>query len=331
MQPFTKISLQCITAAATFFCAGLLVGQVAHFNLGETQVSFFKETRLAENFKYINPLLECSSNLSNSIPVNKLQNDISTYIQKLIAQKLLTAASVYYHDLNNGPTFNINGNALFSPASLIKVPMLIAVLRVAEDDPKILTKELSVDDVAEYDNQDIVPGSKLELHKKYKVEDIVTHMIVYSDNVAYDLLLKNIVTPSKLGEVYNDLGVDITRAAADPGGNVISIKDYSSFFRILYNASYLSKEMSERALSILAQVKFSEGLVAGVPGGTVVAHKFGERAYAETSEVQLHDCGIIYKPNKPYLLCVMTRANKPEALISTISNISQMVYSFNGD
>ena len=162
-------------------------------------------------------------------------------------------------------------------------------------------------------------------NQKYTVDELIRRMIVYSDNMAYNLLNDN-VNGSVVMSVYNDLGVDISSAQANPNGNIISVTGYSSFFRILYNSSYLNRDMSEKALKYLSQSVFTQGLVAGVPNDIVVSHKFGERQYLDTGEKQLHDCGIIYDPDTPYLLCVMTRGNNFSNLISTIKNISNMVY-----
>jgi len=96
---------------------------------------------------------------------------------------------------------------------------------------------------------------------------------------------------------------------------------------MLYNASYLNKELSEKALQYLSEVDFKQGLVSGVPQGIVVAHKFGEKVFGSSAEIkQLHDCGIVYYPRHPYLLCVMTRGASFEYLDDTIRQISSLVY-----
>jgi beta-lactamase class A len=66
-------------------------------------------------------------------------------------------------------------------------------------------------------------------------------------------------------------------------------------------------------------------LVAGVPAGIPVAHKFGETGQVG-GERQLHDCGIVYYPNSPYILCIMTRGNNFEELPNIIKQISSEVY-----
>jgi len=95
--------------------------------------------------------------------------------------------------------------------------------------------------------------------------------------------------------------------------------------RILYNSSYLNFEMSNKALMLLTQTDFPNGLVAGVPDSVVVAHKFGEQKNGD--EQQLHDCGIVYYQENPYILCVMTKGYEIPELASIIKEISQQVYN----
>jgi beta-lactamase class A len=96
------------------------------------------------------------------------------------------------------------------------------------------------------------------------------------------------------------------------------------FIRVLYNASYLSREMSEKALDYLLASDYKDGLVAGLPPGTQVAHKFGE--YEREDMNQLHDCGIVYYPRHPYILSVMTRGSDKQMMADTIAEISRLIY-----
>ncbi|MCX6719655.1 MAG: serine hydrolase [Candidatus Staskawiczbacteria bacterium] len=59
---------------------------------------------------------------------------------------------------------------------------------------------------------------------------------------------------------------------------------------------------------MLSKTTFNDGLVAGVPKGTTVSHKFGMYATSKDeniTDLELHDCGIIYYKTTPYLLCVV--------------------------
>lgn len=77
----------------------------------------------------------------------------------------------------------------------------------------------------------------------------------------------------------------------------------------------------------MSQSSFAEGLRAGVPMGTVVAEKFGERAVAGQSS-ELHDCGVVYYgEGNAYILCVMTRGNNTSTLAQQIADISKLVHT----
>jgi len=202
---------------------------------------------------------------------------------------------------------------------------MIAYLKAAETDHYLLTKEILNNKNYNDSEQNIQPANKLEKDQLYSIETLINQMIIYSDNLAYSLLLENIDN-TQVYKVYQDLDVDISKAQDNPSGNIISVKDYASFFRILYNSSYLNKEMSEKALYILSQSDYKNALVEGIPNQITVAHKFGERHFLETGESQLHDCGIVYNQKKPYLICIMTRGKDLTKLSQGISKISKIIF-----
>ena len=306
----------------TFFI-GYKIASIRHTSPHQEEI-----VRKNFNYKYINPILECNSDLSLNNKLTPLKNNIESIINREINNKNITYASVYYRDLNSGPWFGINEQEYFSPASLIKVPILIAYYKKAEQDPTILQKKLTVLTNSETGNniQNIKPSLTTTNNTEYTVEKLIEEMIVYSDNNAYDTLSKNL-TGDEIIKVYQDLDVDISKAFQNPNGNIITIKNYASFFRILFNASYLNQDMSEKALKLLTQVEYKDALVAGMPNNISVAHKFGERKYLDSNEIQFHDCGIVYLPKKPYLLCVMTKTNKGlNQVTNIIKVISQTVY-----
>lgn len=279
------------------------------------------------NYKFINPILECNSDISLNNNLTSLKKSVQQIIDKEISKKDINFASVYFRDLNNGPWFSINASEYFSPASLIKVPVLMAYLKKAESDPSILQQKIVniIDPNSGTNVQNIKPSTTIQPNQEYTIEELLNRMIINSDNDAYNDLANNL-DQNELFQIYQDLDVDISKAFTNPNGNIITVKDYASFYRILFNASYLNQDMSEKALKLLSQSEYKEALVAGVPSTIAVAHKFGERKYLDTNETQLHDCGIIYAPNKPYLLCVMTRGSDITKANTTIKQISQQIY-----
>jgi len=281
------------------------------------------------NYKYINPILDCNSDLEQNTKSSPLKDKIEDIIKNEVYKENISFASVYFRNLNNGPWLGINEKEYFSPASLIKVPILITYLKKAEDNPEIFKTELApvISTGSGDDIQNIKPSISLAPKKKYTIEELLEKMIIYSDNDAYNTLANNL-TNDEITKVYQDLDIDISKGFADPNGNIITVKNYASFYRILFNASYLNQDMSEKALSLLTQTQYKDGLVAGVPKNITIAHKFGERKYLDSSETQLHDCGIVYFPQKPYLLCIMTRGNDITKANQTIKNVSAQVFQY---
>lgn len=292
----------------------------------KTNQSIVKEIRNNFNYNYINPLLECeTSTISQDKNLASLKKEIQFIIDQQVSNGNISFASIYYRDLNNGPWLGINEREYFSPASLIKVPVLMAYLKETEKNPSLLDKKITNNKDFDYSQQNVTPTQTIEKDKEYTIEDLLERMIIYSDNAAYELLLDNIDNV-KIFNVYKDLDVDISRAQKDPNGNIITVKDYASFFRILFNASFLDQDNSEKALDILSKTQYYKGLVAGVPENITVSHKFGERQYLPSKEKQLHDCGIVYLPNKPYLICVMSRSTDFDNAADFIKQVSRVVY-----
>jgi beta-lactamase class A len=181
---------------------------------------------------------------------------------------------------------------------------------------------------AALDGLDFSTPSTLQVGQSYVVSDLINDMIINSDNGAMNILVDNIGYPY-LEQVYDAFG--FKGPTATETDYKISPSDYSLFFRTLYNATYLGPDMSEKALSILSQATFDDGITAPLPKGTVVAHKFGEHVYADApgtpQALELHDCGIIYAPQSPYFLCVMTHGVSLDVLEDRIQGISSLVYN----
>lgn len=315
-------------AIAAVFSAGYFMGQKIHSKNDQKIASddrngAEKEMRLS-GFNFINPLLECDifkASMTNSAILSRLKNSIEDLIKKSGYQD----SAVYFRDLNNGPWLGVNEETNFTPASLMKVPLMIAVLRNQEIERNLLKKKLAYH-APQVLNQNIGERMNFIDSKEYTIEQFMEYAITYSSNEAAEYLLEN-VDGEILKKVFHDFNIPDPSAGDEE--NFMSVRSYASFFRILYNASYLEKNNSEKALEILSQSKFKDGIVAGLPADVPVAHKFGERRYMDDGrEVkQLHDCGIVYARNRNYLLCIMTRGDDFDKQKILISDISKAVYA----
>jgi beta-lactamase class A len=253
--------------------------------------------------------------------VQNAERAVKKIVSDELARGRIADVAVYFRDLNNGPWFGINEKVGFIPASLLKVPLAMAVLMKVQKTPPLLKQEVVFDGEHADFNQVYLDFPGLEKGKAYSTAELLGRMLGYSDNDAMRILYESLPAGA-LSQVYDDLGIQEQDSPEDE----ITVVTYASFFRILYNSTYLSRPVSEYMLSLLAEAQFKEGLRAGVPQSIMIAHKFGEREDESLKIYQLHDCGIVYAPGKPYLICVMTRGSNFKDLSPVIARISEAVY-----
>ncbi|MGI5826530.1 MAG: serine hydrolase [Patescibacteria group bacterium] len=319
----STVSKRIILIWIILFLFGIIVGYFSRLVLENSKTTSSENIeQRAGHYRFINPLLECD--FKENTELKPFKYEVEKYISSAKNLGKISNASVIFRDLDKGQWIGINENEDFSPASLLKVPLMISFLKQAETDPDLLKLKLKYDGSFDKDNmQNFPPSQTLEPGEEYTVEDLIYRMIVFSDNNAKELLHIYGQEAKFINQVYVDFGLEIpgVRNVED----FMSVREYSSFFRILYNASYLSRGMSNAALEILGKVEFKDGISKAIPKDNAFAHKFGERALQDGSK-QLHDCGIVYFPKRPYLLCVMSRGNSFDNLKEFIRGVSRVVY-----
>lgn len=273
-----------------------------------------------QKYEFISPLLSCpqSSSIQDSRNVN-LESKLQDFIHNNNLNSWYNHISVYFRDLNNGHRFWFNEKETFTPASLTKVPTLIAVLKSSESQKDLLyqSAKYSLPKVDFHVNYK--PKYEIESDKTYTIKQLLEYMVKFSDNNSTQVL-RDILWPNRFDKTYKDLSINYS------GLNNIKVLDYASFFRVLYNASYLNKSNSEFALNLLSQIDFKKWLPSWVPETIKVAHKFWEYSINWTVK-QLHDCGIVYYPEHPYLICIMTRWTNYTELEWILSKTSKLVFT----
>ncbi len=318
-QPFSKTRF-------LFLVIGILIGIASgylttYFLKSRPQPLNLKETR-AGGYKFINPLLDCDNfHTADNSKMASLKKELSNYANDALTKKSIDHISIYYRDLNNGPWLGINEHDNYSPANVSKVPLLITVLKKAESDTGFLKKKIPFSPFVDKSDNSYTKIPKTKTLTS--IDQLLNFMLINKDNGARDVLEK-LVGSNYFAKIVHEMG--IVPDTENPGSELISVKDYSSFFRILYNASFLSREMSEKALEILSKSDSKQGIPARLPSDIIVSHKYGERMLTGSSKIQLHDCGIIYYSNTPYLLCIMTKGDNIDNLDKVIADVSEIVY-----
>jgi len=286
----------------------------------------------SKNYEFINSEVACliSSEKDFIEQYQNLETKIKDYANYSTKNGKATDVSVFVRDLVSRRWVGVNENENFAPASLLKLPLLVAYYKLSEIQPEVLSKKYTYNGPGQYNNemQDIKPENNLEPGKEYTVEQLLYRMIVYSDNNAVEPLA-SIIGNNFINKVFVDLGIYVP-STSGLETNFLSVKMYGAVLRTLFNSSYLNPSNSEEVLKILSQSTFKDGLVAGLPENIKIAHKFGEREINDENgkliSNNLYDCGIIYLPENPYILCVMTRGSNFDNLKEIIKNISQITY-----
>ena len=245
-------------------------------------------------------------------------------LNQLIAQRKtsqgLNDISIYYRNMDNGAWFEINGNAVYNPASLMKLAYLIVALKQAESNPHFLDKQIYFANHFSEGNNQNIKDFKLKENRNYTVKELLEYMIAFSDNDATLLITQN-TSPEILNKLFTEL--EIATPPENGGEYFINIIDYCKLFRILYNSSYLKDEYSEYALELLTKSTYKDGLLKNQNINFPVAHKFGERIFNNVQ--QLHEAGIFYTDH-PYMLGVMSSGHDLNSLSTILSQVSQIVY-----
>jgi beta-lactamase class A len=276
-----------------------------------------------KGYNFVKPLLfsepECESDEHIA-----LKEQINELIKGYQSAGKLKSASVYFRNLEDEGWICINGDEKFEPASLYKVPVLMTVLRISESTPGYLERKLTFSEPINIkDRVQTFHEKGIEMGKTYTLRELLYNMITYSDNNAA-VMLFNYISVAEFNKTLTDLGIEPLKS-----GEVyhpLTVKGYANFFKVLFDAGYLTIHDSEYALSLLSQSTFKNGILAGVPGNIKVAHKFGEGSGTNANGHELHEAGIVYYDDHPYLLTVMTSGADFNTLTEIIGNISKVTY-----
>lgn len=319
---------------AGFFVGAIVFSFGTYLLLSQTQnqtVRPLRESDIASSsgYAFTDPLLTVTSSGSDAPEYAALQQQIQSYFNAQ-EQGSLSSGSVRFSDIEEQEGFTINPDDTYDPASLTKIPLAMAYYALAENDPTVLSQEIYYSGQPDLDAiEQIESPTQLTPGQSYTIEEMIEHMLRYSDNNAEQLLADHLSTIGQLdvlSTLFDDLG--IKNDPNDPDDT--TVQSYSLFLRVLFNATYLDRDYSEKLLQLLSEGDFTKGISAGVPSSVVVSQKFGDARIPNSQGVQvgaeLQDCGIVYYPGHPYILCVMTKGDNVTDLEQVIAHVSQMAY-----
>jgi len=260
-------------------------------------------------------------------------------LEKLARASKARAVAVALLDLESGFRFSLDGDRWFHAASTIKLAVLLAIFRAADED------RLRLDDSLHVRNRfvsaangspfrldpssDAMPELYQAIGRTAKISALAEGMIVASSNLATNLLL-DFVGVEYARKVLRDAqvsGVELRRGVEDQAAHEKGIDNEATADGLLtllsaLRGDFLKKESREQAIQVLLAQRSNSMIPAGLPAHATVAHKTGEISTA------CHDVGIVYLPERePYIAAILTEFDAEQnGRRETVAAISEMIY-----
>jgi beta-lactamase class A len=233
---------------------------------------------------------------------------------------------MFFLDMETGNFLDINGDKVYPTASIIKLPILIALFQDVDAGKIDLNETLTM-------TSDVIVGGSGDMQtmrsgSKFSLLETATKMIVISDNTATNMIIKRMGGIQYLNERFRRWGLQktvIRNYLPDlKGTNTTTPRELTQLLAMLDQQRLLSPRSQAQALDILRRVRNRTLLPVGLGRGATIAHKTGDIGFI------LGDAGIIQMPTgKRYLASILVESayDDPSAR-DFIQDVSRIVYTY---
>lgn len=208
-----------------------------------------------------------------------------------LTQDLRGTYAFYVYRWQDGNEYGLNQDQVLTAASLIKLPVMLAVYREGEKG------NLDLDDYRE----------RLEAMGKH------------SDNAAFNQLVK-FLREEKIQRLIEHLGMESTSLVE----NKTTAAEIGSLFRQLYDGKIINEENREEMLGFLTDTEFEDRIPAGVPEEVRVAHKIG-------TEIGSFSDGGIILADKPFVLVIISENARESEANQALPAITERIWEFENE
>ena len=221
-------------------------------------------------------------------------------------------------DLTDGRALLRNADRVFATASSIKLPVLIELYRQDEQARAGATGKAKLDDLYTFDPKDLVDDSPVMAGLAPGVtrvtnRDLAQFTVAVSDNAAANVLIDRVGT-NNVNAMLRSVGLTKTMlrrkmmdiAAARRGDeNVGTAQEFTRLLQALYEGKLLNADSTKQLIKQLSTPKQGY-LPRDLPENVQMANKPGDL------EGIRNDIGIVFTPNRPFAIAVMTTYNRDD-------------------
>jgi beta-lactamase class A len=217
-------------------------------------------------------------------------------------------AGVYVQDLEGGWSYGVRPDEEFFAASIIKVPVMVAVYR------KVDEGEISFSQMVEIQDEDWASGAGWmqweQPGTKQTVGDLLYLMMGQSDNVATNALVRLVGGRDHVNEVAHSLGAKNTvlyqklsseRAAVPSLDNRTTPKDMATMMEKIATGEAASDASCKDMIDLMYMNELDWWLDAGLPANVWAANKAGW-----LYEV-FNESGIVQDGDHPYAVAILSK------------------------
>ena len=217
-------------------------------------------------------------------------------------------AGLYVWDLEDDFGYGIRPDEKFFTASIIKVPIMVAVYRKVDAGKLDFSQEITIKE------EDWAAGAGwLQWEKagtKQTVGDLLLLMMTQSDNVAANALVRTVGGADHVNDVARSMGAEDTllyqkvsseRGAAPAIDNRSTPRDMAIMMRQIAKGKAASDKSCGYMIDLMHQDRLDWWLDAGLPAGVNAANKAGwlYRVYDEV--------GIVDEENHHYVIAILSK------------------------
>lgn len=209
MQVETKKYL--ITGALAFLAGASLVFAFNNKDDISESLSGVLGKEIRENntkYKFIKPLLSNEAQ-EEDLKWFPAERKLKATVQDEINKHPDVKVGMHFVNLGNGGWFGINGSESFIPASLLKLPLYTSYLKLREEGKVSFDEVITFAGGTDFDKVQNLGTGKIQPGNSYTVDELLTAMIVDSDNNALELLYQ--YKQDSLEAIFDDLQIELPK------------------------------------------------------------------------------------------------------------------------